>query len=36
MIGPAVFGFLPILIWLTLLFGRGMFWRARERDEAAI
>lgn len=33
MIGPAVFGFLPLLVWLTLLFGRGMFWRARERDD---
>ena len=28
-----VFGFVPLLIWLVLLFGRGMYWRARERDD---
>ena len=33
MIWPAVFGFLPLVIWLVLLFGRGMYWRARERDD---
>ncbi len=26
--------FLPFAIWLYLLLGRGMFWRARERDDA--
>ena len=33
MIWPALFGFLPLLVWLVLLLGRGMFWRARERDD---
>lgn len=33
MIRPLLFGFLPLAIWLTLLLGRGMFWRARERDD---
>lgn len=33
MIWPLLFGFLPLAIWLTLLLGRGMFWRARERDD---
>ncbi|MDE3115558.1 MAG: glycosyltransferase [Pseudomonadota bacterium] len=28
-----VFGFVPLAIWLVLLFGRGMYWRARERDD---
>jgi hopene-associated glycosyltransferase HpnB len=28
------FAFLPLAIWLYLLLGRGMFWRARERDDA--
>jgi len=28
-----VLAFLPLAIWLYLLLGRGMFWRARERDD---
>ncbi len=24
---------LPLAIWLLLLFGRGMFWLARDRDD---
>ena len=28
-----VFAFLPLAIWLYLLLARGMFWRARERDD---
>ncbi|MDE2014711.1 MAG: glycosyltransferase, partial [Alphaproteobacteria bacterium] len=28
-----VFGFVPLAIWLVLLFGRGFYWRARERDD---
>jgi hopene-associated glycosyltransferase HpnB len=27
-----VFGFLPLAVWLYLIFGRSMFWRFRERD----
>ena len=27
-----VLAFLPLAIWIYLLLGRGMFWRARERD----
>jgi hopene-associated glycosyltransferase HpnB len=26
-------GFVPLLAWLYLLFGRGMFWMTRERDD---
>jgi hopene-associated glycosyltransferase HpnB len=33
MIWAVLFGLLPLLIWLILLLGRGMFWRARERDD---
>lgn len=33
MIWPLLLGFLPLAIWLILLLGRGMFWRARERDD---
>ncbi len=29
----AVLGLLPLLIWLYLLLGRGLFWLARERDD---
>lgn len=28
-----VLGFLPLLIWAYLLFGRGMYWMTRERDD---
>src|ERR1700748_2891591 len=28
-----VFGFLPLAVWLYLLFGRGFFWLTRERDD---
>jgi hopene-associated glycosyltransferase HpnB len=28
-----VLGFAPLLVWLYLLFGRGMFWMTRERDD---
>jgi hopene-associated glycosyltransferase HpnB len=28
-----IFAFLPLAIWLYLLFGRGFFWLMRERDE---
>ena len=28
-----LFGYLPLAIWLYLLCFRGMFWRARERDD---
>ncbi len=28
-----VLGFVPLLAWLYLLFGRGMFWMTRERDD---
>ena len=28
-----VFGFVPLAIWLVLLFGRGFYWRAHERDD---
>lgn len=27
-------GFVPLLAWLYLLFGRGMFWMTRERDDS--
>jgi hopene-associated glycosyltransferase HpnB len=27
-------GFLPLMAWLYLLFGRGFFWMTRERDDA--
>ena len=27
-----VFGFLPLAVWLYLMFGRSMFWLFRERD----
>ncbi len=33
MIWAGLFGFLPVAIWLYLLMGRGMYWRARERDD---
>lgn len=33
MLWAAIFGFVPLAIWLVLLFGRGMYWRARERDD---
>lgn len=33
MIAAAVIGFVPLAIWLTLVFGRGWFWLARERDD---
>jgi hopene-associated glycosyltransferase HpnB len=33
MIPTLIFGVLPLAIWLHLIFGRGMFWRAAERDE---
>ena len=33
MLWAAIFGGLPLVIWLVLLFGRGMYWRARERDD---
>jgi hopene-associated glycosyltransferase HpnB len=29
-----IFGALPLAIWLHMIFGRGMFWRAAERDDA--
>ena len=29
----ALFGFLPLAIWLYLLIGHGRYWRARERDD---
>ncbi len=28
--------FIALAVWLVLLFGRGMFWLARERDDAGI
>ncbi len=28
-----VFGFVPLVVWLYLLFGRSFFWLARERDD---
>src|SRR2546423_630604 len=28
-----VAAFLPLVVWLYLLLGRGMFWRTRERDD---
>ena len=33
MIFAAVFGALPLAIWIFLLTARGMFWLARERDD---
>ena len=33
MIWTALFGLLPLLIWIHLLLFRGMFWLARERDD---
>ncbi len=33
MIAGVLFGFIPAAIWLYLLFGRGFFWLARERDD---
>ena len=33
MIATLIFGVLPLAIWLHMVFGRGMFWRARERDD---
>ncbi len=34
MIAGILFGFIPAAIWIYLLFARGFFWLARERDEA--
>jgi hopene-associated glycosyltransferase HpnB len=34
MIWLALFGILPLVIWLVLIFARGMFWLARDRDDA--
>lgn len=36
MIASLLFGFLPLLIWLYLLFGRRFFWLLRERDLGAV
>jgi len=33
MIATLILGALPLAIWLHMVFGRGMFWRARERDD---
>jgi hopene-associated glycosyltransferase HpnB len=33
MIWTLVFGVIPLGIWLHMMFGRGMFWRADERDD---
>ena len=33
MITLLIFGVLPLAIWLHMLFGRGMFWRADVRDD---
>jgi len=33
MIVTLTFGVLPLAIWLHMVFGRGMFWRAGERDD---
>ena len=33
MIAALIFGALPLAIWLHMVFGRGMFWRTRERDD---
>lgn len=33
MIGGLIFGFAPLAVWLYLIFGRGFFWLARERDD---
>ena len=32
----AIAAFVPLGIWLYLLFGRGMFWLARERDDVEV
>jgi hopene-associated glycosyltransferase HpnB len=34
MILTLIFGALPLAIWLHMIFGRGTFWRAAERDDA--
>jgi hopene-associated glycosyltransferase HpnB len=33
MIALGILGVLPLVIWLYLVFGRGMFWLGRERDD---
>jgi hypothetical protein len=33
MIATLVFGALPLVIWLVMIFARGMFWRADVRDD---
>lgn len=33
MIGTLILSFLPLAIWLVLVFGRHFFWRFRERDD---
>jgi|SRR5579871_1469160 len=33
MILAAIFGYVPLAIWLYLLLGRGFYWLARERDD---
>src|SRR5580692_4690317 len=36
MIFAAIFGLLPLCMWLYLIAARGMFWLARERDEVCV
>lgn len=36
MIASYLFGFLPLLVWLYLLFGHRWFWLLRERDTLAV
>jgi cellulose synthase/poly-beta-1,6-N-acetylglucosamine synthase-like glycosyltransferase len=33
MIWTVIFGVIPLGIWLHMMFGRGMFWRADVRDD---
>ena len=33
MMAASMIDFLSLAIWLVLLFGRGFFWLARERDD---
>ena len=33
MVATLIFGVLPLAIWLHMVFGRGMFWRGRDRDD---
>ncbi|HEY5347198.1 MAG TPA: glycosyltransferase [Rhizomicrobium sp.] len=35
MIAGILFGFIPLAIWLYLIFGRDFFWLCRERDDRA-